>query len=114
MRTISLKYNRLNIPFFQVVSVCPPLPTTTGRGCCENGRPILTDPHTGQTVCSCQYAPTVPPLLGAFPRGLPPALESVITASAYAAAVANGYMGLSAEGNAFFNPLVSNYFTFYV
>lgn len=25
--------------------------------CCENGRPILTDPHTGQTICSCQYNP---------------------------------------------------------
>ena len=23
--------------------------------CCETGRPIVTDPVTGQTVCSCQY-----------------------------------------------------------
>ncbi|KAI1285235.1 Homeobox protein caupolican [Halotydeus destructor] len=25
------------------------------RPCCESGRPMLTDPITGQTVCSCQY-----------------------------------------------------------
>jgi len=23
--------------------------------CCDTGRPIFTDPITGQTVCSCQY-----------------------------------------------------------
>nr|XP_036215043.1 homeobox protein araucan-like isoform X2 [Bactrocera oleae] len=26
--------------------------------CCDNGRPVMTDPMTGQTVCSCQYDPT--------------------------------------------------------
>uniref|UniRef100_T1J2A7 KN homeodomain domain-containing protein n=1 Tax=Strigamia maritima TaxID=126957 RepID=T1J2A7_STRMM len=26
-------------------------------GCCESGRPIITDPLTGQSVCSCQYDP---------------------------------------------------------
>nr|CAD7399623.1 unnamed protein product [Timema poppensis] len=33
-------------------------PTTPGAPpprCCETGRPIYTDPLTGQTVCSCQY-----------------------------------------------------------
>jgi hypothetical protein len=23
--------------------------------CCDSGRPLVTDPVTGQTVCSCQY-----------------------------------------------------------
>ncbi|XP_059482918.1 homeobox protein araucan-like isoform X2 [Neocloeon triangulifer] len=26
-----------------------------GSTCCENGRPIVTDPVSGQSVCSCQY-----------------------------------------------------------
>uniref|UniRef100_A0A1B0GA59 Uncharacterized protein n=1 Tax=Glossina morsitans morsitans TaxID=37546 RepID=A0A1B0GA59_GLOMM len=25
--------------------------------CCNNGRPMITDPVTGQSVCSCQYEP---------------------------------------------------------
>ncbi|KAL9905151.1 uncharacterized protein ACN427_004064 isoform 2-T3 [Glossina fuscipes fuscipes] len=25
--------------------------------CCDNGRPMITDPVTGQSVCSCQYEP---------------------------------------------------------
>ncbi|XP_050440279.1 homeobox protein caupolican isoform X1 [Adelges cooleyi] len=29
--------------------------TSTGPRCCDTGRPIFTDPITGQTVCSCQY-----------------------------------------------------------
>ncbi|XP_059176294.1 Iroquois homeobox protein 5a-like [Physella acuta] len=77
-------------------------PTGGHRACCENGRPILTDPHTGQTVCSCQY----PPGLVSYPRaGIPPGLESVYSASAYAAAVSQGYVALGAEGSAFYTPL---------
>ncbi|CAL1538189.1 unnamed protein product, partial [Lymnaea stagnalis] len=72
------------------------------RACCENGRPILTDPHTGQTVCSCQY----PPGLVSYPRAaLPPGLETVYSASAYAAAVSQGYVALGTEGSAFYSPL---------
>ncbi|XP_070201727.1 iroquois-class homeodomain protein irx-2-like isoform X2 [Littorina saxatilis] len=89
-------------PSSQMSAGSPPAPPTA-RGCCENGRPVLTDPHTGQTVCSCQYSPT---LLG-YPR-VPPGLESVYNASAYAAAVSQGYMALGAEGSAFYSPLGSN------
>ncbi|KAK3932130.1 Homeobox protein araucan, partial [Frankliniella fusca] len=32
----------------------PAGPGAGGR-CCDTGRPIFTDPITGQTVCSCQY-----------------------------------------------------------
>ena len=48
-----------------LMSRSPPLPSRPGSDgqaprtptsqCCENGRPILTDPTTGQTICSCQY-----------------------------------------------------------
>ncbi|GFR70055.1 iroquois-class homeodomain protein IRX-6-like [Elysia marginata] len=87
------------------------------RQCCENGRPILTDPHTGQTVCSCQYPPPGAALITSpFPPGhrggpagppppLPPGLESVYNASAFAAAASQGYVGLGAEGSAFYSPL---------
>ncbi|XP_005100239.1 iroquois-class homeodomain protein irx-5 [Aplysia californica] len=82
-----------------------PTSASSHRACCENGRPILTDPHTGQTVCSCQYPPAG---LVSYPRppALPPgALESVYSASAYAAAVSQGYVALGAEGSAFYTPL---------
>lgn len=29
--------------------------STGGTPCCETGRPVVTDPVTGQSVCSCQY-----------------------------------------------------------
>lgn len=32
----------------------PPTAPTAQR-CCDTGRPLFTDPLTGQTVCSCQY-----------------------------------------------------------
>ncbi|KAL1517011.1 hypothetical protein ABEB36_000831 [Hypothenemus hampei] len=33
----------------------PGTPPTPAQRCCDTGRPIFTDPITGQTVCSCQY-----------------------------------------------------------
>lgn len=80
--------------------------SATSRGCCENGRPIITDPHTGQTICSCQYSST---LLN-YPR-VPGLTESVYGgASAYAAAAATqGYLPLGAEGSAFYSPLNGPY-----
>ncbi|KNC32231.1 Homeobox protein caupolican, partial [Lucilia cuprina] len=29
--------------------------TAISPNCCDNGRPMVTDPITGQTICSCQY-----------------------------------------------------------
>lgn len=38
----------------------PPQPSAPGsQTCCESGRPVLTDPITGQSVCSCQYESTM-------------------------------------------------------
>ncbi|XP_076272803.1 iroquois-class homeodomain protein mirror [Rhynchophorus ferrugineus] len=33
----------------------PGTPPAPSQRCCDTGRPIFTDPITGQTVCSCQY-----------------------------------------------------------
>ncbi|ENN75616.1 hypothetical protein YQE_07794, partial [Dendroctonus ponderosae] len=33
----------------------PGTPPASAQRCCDTGRPIFTDPITGQTVCSCQY-----------------------------------------------------------
>ncbi|XP_041375865.1 homeobox protein caupolican-like isoform X2 [Gigantopelta aegis] len=85
-------------PTSQMSSSSPP--SAAPRACCENGRPIMTDPHTGQTICSCQYGTA---LLN-YPR-VPGLAESVYTASAYAAAVSQGYVALGAEGSAFYSPL---------
>ncbi|XP_076225707.1 iroquois-class homeodomain protein mirror isoform X1 [Nomia melanderi] len=82
-------------------------PTPTGR-CCDTGRPIFTDPLTGQTVCSCQYE-----LLGGYQRlgALPAAALSMYSApyAAAAAAVASEGMApyfpnLGAEQAPFYTP----------
>ncbi|XP_076448762.1 uncharacterized protein LOC143285401 [Babylonia areolata] len=85
------------------VSSSPSTPTPT-RGCCENGRPVLTDPTTGQSVCSCQYSSA---LLG-YSR-LPGLSGSLFSPSSYspgAPPAPAGYgVGLGAEGSAFYSPL---------
>ncbi|CAD7002257.1 unnamed protein product [Ceratitis capitata] len=43
------------------LGIAPPStqhPLSSSAVCCDNGRPMMTDPMTGQTVCSCQYDPT--------------------------------------------------------
>ncbi|KAJ8665140.1 hypothetical protein QAD02_006802 [Eretmocerus hayati] len=76
--------------------------------CCDTGRPIFTDPITGQTVCSCQYE-----LLGGYQRlgGLPTAALSMYSApyaAAAAAAASEGmaayFPGLGAEQGPFYTP----------
>ncbi|XP_074644313.1 Iroquois homeobox protein 6a-like, partial [Tubulanus polymorphus] len=75
-------------------------PRTT---CCEGGRPVMTDPHTGHTVCSCQYSSS----LLSYPRvaGLTP--ETIgYSSAAYAT---QGYSALSVDPSAFYSPLSSAY-----
>ena len=91
--------------FFVQVSSSPPTPTPN-RGCCENGRPVLTDPATGQSVCSCQYSSA---LLG-YSR-LSGLSSSLFSPSSYSPGgpPPSGYgVTLGAEGSAFYSPLVSN------
>ncbi|KAL8583165.1 hypothetical protein ACOMHN_046549 [Nucella lapillus] len=85
------------------VSSSPSTPTPN-RGCCENGRPVLTDPTTGQSVCSCQYSSA----LLSYSR-LPGLSGSLFSPSSYspgAPPTPSGYgVGLGAEGSAFYSPL---------
>ncbi|XP_071874657.1 iroquois-class homeodomain protein mirror isoform X1 [Bombus fervidus] len=79
-------------------------PTPTGR-CCDTGRPIFTDPLTGQTVCSCQYE-----ILGGYQRlGALPAALSMYSAPYAAAAAAAASEGMAA----YFPPLGAEQAPFY-
>ena len=82
-----------------------PASTTVSTSCCENGRPVMTDPHTGQTVCSCRYSSTL--LSASYPAAARvPGLESVYNSAAYAS---QGYSAaFAADPSAFYSPLVSN------
>ncbi|KAK6185883.1 hypothetical protein SNE40_008023 [Patella caerulea] len=75
--------------------------TTMSNTCCENGRTIGTNPHTGQSVCSCQYTPS----LLSYPR-VPGLGDPVYPTSAYAS---QGYMPLGADPSAFYPPLNGHY-----
>lgn len=77
---------------------------TSPRACCENGRPIMTDPHTGQTICSCQYGTAL--LNYTRVQGLPDGVYGA-SAAAYAAGAAQGYVPLGTEGSAFYSPLAN-------
>jgi len=75
--------------------------TSPGTSCCEGGRPLVTDPVTGQSVCSCQYDPTrltlssYPRLAAYAPTPYPPPTEQ------------NPYPSL--ESSAFYSPLGGAY-----
>ena len=85
------------------MSTTVPSPART-RACCENGRPIMRDPHTGQTICSCQYGTAL--LNYSRTQGLPEEIYGTSTA-AYVAGAKPGYIQLPTEGSAFYSPLVS-------
>ena len=70
--------------------------TTVTTSCCESGRPIMTDPTTGQTVCSCQYSSAS---LLSYPARL--------SESVYSSYAAQGYVPFGADPSAFYSPLVS-------
>ena len=84
-----------------------------GGRCCDTGRPIYTDPLTGNTVCSCQYD-----ILGGYQRlgGIPTAALSMYSApyaAAAAAAASEGmaayFPGLAEQGH-FYTPTVSIFY----
>ena len=64
----------------------------------------MTDPHTGQTICSCQYGTAL--LNYSRVQGLPEGVYGA-SAAAYAAGAGQGYVPLGTEGSAFYSPLVS-------
>lgn len=80
----------------------------TGPGCCENGRPMMTDPVTGQTVCSCQYDNAARFALGAYPR-LPTATSYSSYPTPTPSTTDQGpYPSIGMDSSAFYSPLVSS------
>ena len=75
---------------------------TTSSTCCESGRPIMTDPVTGQVICSCQYDSARLALSG-YSR-LP---SSGVYGTSYPSSDQNPYPSI--DSSAFFSPLVSYY-----
>lgn len=75
-----------------------------GTSCCENGRPIMTDPVSGQTVCSCQYDSARLALSGysRIPAG-------GVYGSPYPSTDQNPYPSIGVDSSAFYSPLVSIY-----
>lgn len=83
-------------------AAAPPLQSS----CCENGRPIMTDPVSGQTVCSCQYDSARLALSG-YSR-LPTAGVSVY-GTPYPSTDQNPYPSIGVDSSAFYSPLVSSH-----
>lgn len=75
---------------------------TSASTCCENGRPIMTDPVSGQTVCSCQYDSARLALSG-YSR-LP---SSSVYGTPYPSSDQNPYPSIGVDSSAFYSPLVS-------
>lgn len=75
-----------------------------GGSCCENGRPIMTDPVSGQTVCSCQYD-SARLALSSYSRL--PAASVGVYGSPYPSTDQNPYQSIGVDSSAFYSPLVS-------
>ncbi|KAK0091428.1 hypothetical protein PV326_003244, partial [Microctonus aethiopoides] len=84
-----------------------PVGSATGGGCCENGRPMMTDPVTGQTVCSCQYDSAARLALGAYPRLAPPTTSYSSYPTPTPSATDQGpYPSIGMDSSAFYSPLL--------
>lgn len=81
----------------------PPVPSG-GSSCCENGRPIMTDPVSGQTVCSCQYD-SARLALSSYPRISTSGVG--VYGSPYPSTDQNPYPSIGVDSSAFYSPLVS-------
>ncbi|KAH8315626.1 hypothetical protein KR059_006566 [Drosophila kikkawai] len=81
-----------------------------GRGgsCCENGRPIITDPVSGQTVCSCQYDPARL-AIGGYSRMALPSAGVGVYGGPYPSNDQNPYPSIGVDNSAFYAPLSNPY-----
>ncbi|KYB28756.1 Homeobox protein araucan-like Protein [Tribolium castaneum] len=70
--------------------------------CCESGRPLVTDPVTGQSVCSCQYDPARLAALQ-YPRSVG------VYGAPYPSTDQNPYPSIGVESSAFYSPLSNPY-----
>lgn len=78
---------------------------TAGSGCCEGGRTIMTDPVSGQSVCSCQYDRLA---LGSYPRiGSGLGASGTVYGTTYTSSEQNPYPSIGMDSSAFYSPLVS-------
>ncbi|XP_013772470.2 homeobox protein caupolican-like [Limulus polyphemus] len=81
-----------------------------GQPCCESGRPVLTDPLTGQTLCSCQYDAQLLSYQRLAATGLP---LNIYGTAAAAAAVAYGgdqpVLSLTPEQAALYAPTANGF-----
>jgi homeobox protein caupolican len=72
----------------------PPTPTSAKSACCESGRLLLTNPITGQKVCSCQYDAHLLNYQRIAASGIPLGIYNPAAAAAvYGAAAASGEQG---------------------
>lgn len=70
--------------------------------CCESGRPLVTDPVTGQSVCSCQYDSARLAALQ-YPRSVG------VYGTPYPSTDQNPYPSIGVDSSAFYSPLVSTH-----
>lgn len=75
-----------------------------GTSCCENGRPIMTDPVSGQTVCSCQYD-SARLALSSYSRIQTAGVG--VYGTPYPSTDQNPYPSIGVDSSAFYSPLVS-------
>ncbi|XP_071785744.1 iroquois-class homeodomain protein IRX-4-like [Asterias amurensis] len=75
---------------------------TPASSCCESGRPVVTDPHTGQAVCCSPLDNRATALLHSRVAGLP-----ALYSSPYA--TDQGFVHFAADPSAFYSPLNSAY-----
>jgi hypothetical protein len=76
--------------------------TNATSTCCENGRPIMNDPVSGQTICSCQYD-SARLALSSYSR-LP---SASVYGTPYPSTDQNPYPSIGVDSSAFYSPLVS-------
>lgn len=76
-------------------------------GCCENGRPLVSDPVTGQPVCSCQYDSARLAALSTYPRLT---TTAGVYGTPYPSTDQNPYPSI--DSSPFYSTLVSGFFFF--
>ncbi|XP_071537311.1 homeobox protein araucan-like isoform X1 [Panulirus ornatus] len=79
---------------------------TGGSACCE-GRAMMTDPVSGQPVCSCQYERFT---LGSYSRiGSGLGASGGVYGTTYTSSEQNPYPSIGMDSSAFYSPLSSGY-----
>ncbi|KAF2368368.1 hypothetical protein FHG87_000884 [Trinorchestia longiramus] len=80
---------------------------SSGGGCCEGGRTIMTDPGSGQPICSCQYDRLA---LGSYSRlGSGLGASGAVYGSTYPSSEQSPYPSIGVDSSAFYSPLSSAY-----